>query len=73
MQTQQLAETMQEQIDRKSGFLLSEAYFGKPDNLVKATQHLDNIVEKIRKNKTKLQSKKMKERDIAIDYVEDYR
>lgn len=50
MQTQQLAETMQEQIDRKSGFLLSEAYFGKPDNLVKATQHLDNIVEKIRKN-----------------------
>ena len=31
----------------------------------------DKIERQIRKNKTKLQSKKIKERDIAIDYVED--
>lgn len=32
---------------------------------------VDKIERQIRKNKTKLQSKKIKERDIAIDYVED--
>lgn len=31
----------------------------------------DKIERQIRKNKTKLQSKKIKERDITIDYVED--
>lgn len=33
---------------------------------------VDKIERQIRKNKTKLQSKKIKERDIIIDYVEDY-
>ena len=32
---------------------------------------VDKIERQIRKNKTKLQSKKIKERDITIDYVED--
>ena len=32
---------------------------------------VDKIERQIRKNKTKLQSKKIKGRDIAIDYVED--
>ena len=32
---------------------------------------VDKIERQIRKNKTKLQSKKIKERDITIDYVEE--
>lgn len=33
---------------------------------------IDKIERQIRKNKTKLQSKKIKERDIVVDYVEEY-